>query len=121
MKTKILIIALVCWIGAKGQSPDTTTYEYCEVVAIAKNLSFLNAVDAVNVFINFGEGKTYTPEKPMKDENGNDLNFTSHIDCFNYLGTKGWKMITSNAYQDKGTMTQRSVIHYNFSRPKYRK
>ena len=65
MKTKLLIIALVCWIGAKGQSTDTTTYEYCEVVAIAKNLSFLNAVDAVNVFINFGEGKKQEAERNM--------------------------------------------------------
>lgn len=51
MKAKLLIIALLCWICAKGQT-DTTTYEYCEVVAIAKNLSAISYVDAVNVFIN---------------------------------------------------------------------
>jgi hypothetical protein len=120
MKTKILIIALVL-IGSAttGQTHDTTTYEYCEVVSITKNLSPIASVDAVNVFIDFGGGRVYSPEAPMKDDKGGDLMFYSQIDCLNYLAKKGWKVGQTTTFFQTGGVTQRSITRYTLSREKY--
>lgn len=120
MKNKIMIMAfLLAGSVVMAQVPDTTTYEYCEVVSITKNLSPVAMVDAVNVFIDFGWGQVYTPEDPMKDDNGKPMNFTSQIDCLNYLAIKGWKVGQSTMFFQQSGMTQRSFTRYTLSRHKY--
>jgi len=120
MRTKIFIIALFL-IGSESiaQINDTTTYEYCEVISITKNLSTLASIDAVNVFIDFGGGQVYTPESPLKDDKGTALNFNSQIDCLNFLATKGWKVGQTATFFQQASMTQRSVTRYTLSRPKF--
>ena len=119
MKTRIMIIAFfLIGIVTMAQTNDTTTYEYCEVVSISKNMSAVVSYDN-NVFIDFGEGKIFTPEAPMKDDKGTELKFNSQIDCLNYLAKKGWKVGQTNVfYQGTGTR-DRSITRYTLSRPKY--
>ena len=120
---KTLICAFLCFIylACNAQVQDTTTYEYCEVVSITKNLSPVATVDAVNVFIDFGNGKVFTPDDPMKDEKGSELKFGSQIDCLNYLAQKRWKIGQTTTFFQTGSLTQRSISRYTLSRPKYRK
>lgn len=115
-----MIIALLL-IGSivMAQSQDTTTYEYCEVVSITKNLSATAKIAAVNVFIDFGGPFQFSPENPLKDDKGNDLNFISQIDCLNYLATKGWKVGQTAMYFEQTGVSQRSFTRYTLSRPKY--
>lgn len=101
------------------QRKDTTTYEYCEVVSITKNLSPVATVDAVNVFIDFGRGQVFSPETPLKDDKGEELKFNSQIDCLNYLAKQGWRVGQTTTFFQTGTMTQRSITRYTLSRPKY--
>jgi len=119
MKNSIMIIAFLL-IGsvAMAQTPDTTTYEYCEVVSISKNMASITKSDA-NIFIDFGEGVIFTPKDPLKDDNGKDLKFLSSVDCLNYLATKGWKLGQTNIFYQQGGMAQRTVTRYTLSRPKY--
>ena len=119
MKNKIMIIAfLLTGSVAMAQAPDTTTYEYCEVVSISKNMKSVTKTDA-NVFIDFGGGSVFTPNNPLKDDKGKDLNFISQIDCLNYLSTKGWKLGQTNIFYQQNSMAQRTVTRYTLSRPKY--
>lgn len=121
MKNSIMIIALLL-VGsvAMAQTPDTTTYEYCEVVSITKNLSPVSKIGAVNVFIDFGRGFVFSSDNPLKDENAVDLEFISQIDCLNYLSKKGWKVgQTAMFLQQGGSLILRSVTRYTLSRPKY--
>jgi len=119
MKNKIMIIAFLL-IGsvAMAQTPDTTTYEYCEVISISKNMSSVTKRDA-NIFIDFGEKGIYTPDDPLKDDKGKELEFTNTVDCLNYLATKGWKVGQTNIFYQQNSMAQRTVTRYTLSKPKY--
>lgn len=101
------------------QQTDTTTYEYCEVVSISKNMSAVTSYDA-NIFIDFGGGKIFTPDNPMKDDKEVKLTFTSQVDCFNYLAKKGWRLGQSTVFYQGTGMRDRSITRYTLFRPKYR-
>ena len=119
MKNRILIIALL-FIGSvtMAQTNDTTTYEYCEVVSISKNMSAVASYDA-NVFIDFGGGQIFSADAAMKDDKGVSLTFNSQIDCLNYLAKKGWKVGQTNVFYQGTGMRDRSITRYTLSRPKY--
>ena len=119
MKNKILIIAFfLIGLAAIAQTHDTTTYEYCEVVSISKNMNAVTSTDA-NVFIDFGGGQIFTPDAPMKDDMGAGLTFNSQIDCLNYLAKKGWRVGQTNVFYQGTGMRDRSITRYTLSRPKY--
>jgi len=121
MKNRIMIIAfMLAGLVAMAQTPDTTTYEYCEVVAITKNLSDIGKVGDVNVFLDFGGPFQFSPENPLKDDKEKDLIFGSQVDCLNYLAIKGWKVGQTAMYLQLGSLVQRSLTRYTLSRPKYR-
>ena len=120
MKTRIMIIAF-CLITSvtMAQTPDTTTYEYCEVVSITKKLSPVANIGDVKVFIDFGKGFVFSSDNPLKDDNAVDLEFISQIDCLNYLSKKGWKLGQTSMYLHQGGGLMRNVTRYTLSRPKY--
>lgn len=122
MKSLILSsILLFIWDSSNAQVNDTTTYEYCEVISVTKNISAIRDICNVNLFIDFGKGNLFTPENPMKDETGNDLLFSSTVDCLNYLATKNWKVGQTSMFFQYGAAMARSYTKYTLSRPKYLK
>lgn len=107
-------------MNLSAQVIDTVTYEYCEITSFAKVASALSNVDEANIFINFGNGITFTPENPMKDKGGNSLLFKNPIDAINYLAKSKWTLSGSTAYFVDQGMSSRNAKHYILSRPKYR-
>ena len=95
MKNLYLFISLFICIGAYSQTTkslqqDTVKhYIYVDIMGITKALRTTmsaKTTQTVNIFIDFGEGKIYTPENLMKDK-GTDqpISFKSMVEVLNYF------------------------------------
>ena len=70
---------------------DTTKLEYCEMTTTKRSFS-----NKVNVEFDFGEGRKSGKDNLLKDETGKVKNFDNVVDAMNYLGTRGWKLVTAS-------------------------
>ena len=123
MKNLYLFISLFICIGAYSQTTkslqqDTVKhYIYVDIMGITKALRTTmsaKTTQTVNIFIDFGEGKIYTPENLMKDK-GTDqpISFKSMVEVLNYFSKKGWKFETAYVIeQAAGSSFERHITHY---------
>lgn len=119
MKNLMLVALFVSFsVIAFSQMVDTTTYIYCRAVSISKNKLNLLKEDEVEITIDFGSGKVYSPKNPMKDENGKDANFENVVDLLNFMGNKKW--LLEQAYQlYYGNSNVIIMTNFIFKKPKY--
>lgn len=99
MKTLLaLCFCLVLSLNTYSQiQSDTTTYVYCQIAAVSKYGTVAGNPFNMNLFYDFGDGKTFGPDNPLKDEKGNSLNYESSVDAITYLSKLGWTLQTSTS------------------------
>ena len=106
-------------IMAFSQMVDTTTYVYCKAVCISNITTTLNRLDAVEIYLDFGNGKVFNPKNPMKDEVGKEADFDSAVDLINFMSDRKW--ILDKAYQSAiVTSVVRLMTTFMFKKPKYK-
>ncbi|MEZ4908215.1 MAG: hypothetical protein R2771_11395 [Saprospiraceae bacterium] len=86
---KILLISIfiMSYTVVFSQIQDTIQYKYCELSIISKPMSFSAKY---YLTVNYGYDEIW---EAIKDENGKNKEFKSIIQCLNYMGEKGWKLI----------------------------
>jgi hypothetical protein len=118
---KFMITAMLLGISlmAFSQTADTTTYVYCKAVSVSKNAFNLNKMNDVEISIDFGNGKVFSPDNPMKDESGKNADFDNVVDLINFLSDRKWSLDKiSQLYQ--GSSNVKIMTFMFFKRPKYR-
>lgn len=91
MKTILITCLLSIPLLSIGQSePDSSTvkYQYCELVGVAKFLSY-----KVTVQVDFGDRQSMFDDQRIKDEQGKAASFNSMVDAMNYMGDEGWEFV----------------------------
>ena len=118
---KIFLVYLMMGLSniAISQNYDTTTYVYCKALSISNIVMTLNKTDDVEIYLDFGAGKIFTPKHPMKDEAGKDVDFETVVDLMNFMSERKWQL--DIAYQTSiTTSVVRLVTNLVFKKPKYK-
>lgn len=92
MKCIILTITLFLpgLLFAQGDTSKTVE-RYCMVSAIGKLIS-----QKVTISVDFGETLNMWKDNRIKDEmTGKVKNFNTVVDALNYMGSQGWKYVSS--------------------------
>ena len=100
-KYVLLLMVMCCTINVCAQQKTEQYNVYCEVTVRNSGMdSFIN--------ITFDFGLTRYPNALLYDEKGQPVKFRSPMDAVNYLGERGWRLVTSYYSDDvKG-----QVRHY---------
>ncbi len=95
-KLLLIIVILFVSLSLKAQNPvrpsDTTSYYYCSVGTLVRNVR-----EGMIIMANFGsDSKFYKdPEYSFLMPDGTKLPTTKNpVDVFNFMGSKGWRMVT---------------------------
>ena len=116
-----MIVFLIMGLSviAFSQNIDTTTYIYCKALCISKIALTLNKSDKIEIYMDFGNDKVFTPKNPMKDESGKDADFESVVDLLNFMSDAKWQL--DKAYQTSiTTSVVRLMTSFVFRKPKYK-
>ena len=106
-------------ILAFSQMVDTTTYIYCKALCESKVGLTFNKLDEVEISMDFGNGKKFTPKHPMKDESGKDADFESVVDLMNFMSDRKW--LLDKVYQFSASSGALKVVtNFVFKKPKYK-
>ncbi len=115
---KKLIFLAVCTIftiTALSQKADSV--KYCEVVTCSKAANtYVNNVFQVNYAFDFGNGEQYTPENPIKDEEGNEIVFKGPSDMMSFMNRKGYDLISTFGFAIRSLGGDRWLTHYSFKK-----
>jgi hypothetical protein len=87
----ISFLLIAAFSRLHAQADTTKLEEYCEMTTTKRSFS-----NKVNVEFDFGEGKKFGKDNPLKDETGKVKNFDNVVDAMNYLGARGWKLVTAS-------------------------
>jgi len=98
---------------------DTTTYIYCDASCNSKVASTVASLSDVNIFLDFGGGIQYSPDKPLIDKENRIINFTSIVDLLNYMSENKWILDKAFSSQVYSGVFARMVTHLIFKKPKY--
>lgn len=103
---------------------DTTTYVHMDIIGITSTGSWgtsAKSTQRMDVSIDFGDGKFYTPEKPYVDSiTRQPMVFNSIIAAMNYFSTIGWKFEFSLINdQSTGSVTRSQITHVFMKKQKY--
>ena len=97
----LVMVVMCCAINVWAQQKTTQYNAYCEVTV--RNSGMDNFIN-----ITFDFGLTRYPNALIYDEKGQPIKFRSPMDAVNYLGERGWRLVTSYYSDDaKG-----QVRHY---------
>lgn len=122
-KMKKLILMLFI-LSLKGYSQtDTTTYKFMDIMGITKTwkMDHASGSQEMNIFIDFGDGVSFTPDSPYKDESGKPIPFFNIVDPLNYFSKNGWQFVSTWPVEvSPGNTFERHVTHCLMKKPKYR-
>ncbi|MCX6251841.1 MAG: hypothetical protein NTX61_13955 [Bacteroidetes bacterium] len=107
--------------NAPTNQVDTSTNVYCDVMTSTKAENDLSNSYLVNVFIDFGNGRIYTPDHPLKDDKtGLNMFFHSAADILNYLSQDHWTLISTHEIMTKeNSKVEIWVTHFILKKKKY--
>ena len=73
----------------------------------------------VDIKIDFGDGKEFNANNPMKNKDGKDVNFENVVDLLNFMGERKWSL--DKVYQVySGSSNVVLMTSFIFKKPKYR-
>lgn len=93
------LLFVLCFVRA--QQSQSHYYAYCEVTVGSSGM-----MDYINISFDFGY--TRYPNALLYDDKGQPVKFRSPMDAVNYLGERGWHLVTSYYSND----TKGQVRHY---------
>ena len=83
-----MMVVMLITINVCAQQKPTQYNAYCEVTVGSSGM-----MDYINITFDFGY--TRYPSALLYDEKGHPIKFRSPMDAVNYLGERGWHLVTS--------------------------
>jgi hypothetical protein len=112
MKAIVSVLLFIVMTVTVSAQHDTTTYVYCEVIAVAKYGSQADDPTNNNFIFDFGKEDASI----VKGADGKQIEFKTEMEVLNFLEGFKWHLHTSTCI---GLQNWKWVLRYVLRKPKY--